>query len=372
MSDWKNYRYIATDFFKIYLQNLGIDTSKPFRCLNPHHEDTYPSMMYFENSKSDVNIVKCFSCGKEYNIFEVIALVNNFPLPLSKEEKERKDIKLDKNFFKAKDLATSYFFSFREKKLSLPHIKNYYARVKKNKDLDYQADYNISYSRSEQKDNLKFLADCKKSLSRNQKAIEYLKSRGITEEVFEKWDIGATDSFISIPTMELNFYNKLQSVEDKKIMEYWKKLGYSYTLRNYNSNKKFDRIRKNGKLPLINYYILLKEKNSLIYIVEGEFDFLSCEVLGVNAIALSSLVNIKSFASRLKEDLKEIKANNLKFILMLDNDEGGRKGTEQLAKNLEYLGLNFEKSNLLEKFGYKDINDFLKNDKKNLIKFMKR
>lgn len=55
-------------YLKEYLQDKGIDTNKPFRCLSPNHEDIHPSMSF--NPKA--NECKCFSCNTRYDIFNLI------------------------------------------------------------------------------------------------------------------------------------------------------------------------------------------------------------------------------------------------------------------------------------------------------------
>jgi len=54
-----------------YLATVGIDTRRPFRCLNPEHEDKHPSMTFYREGR----VVKCFSCGVSYDLFDVIGIV---------------------------------------------------------------------------------------------------------------------------------------------------------------------------------------------------------------------------------------------------------------------------------------------------------
>jgi len=56
-----------------YLQGRGINTKKPFRCLNPSHEDKNPSM----SSDSNRDRVHCFGCGADYDILALIAIEYN-------------------------------------------------------------------------------------------------------------------------------------------------------------------------------------------------------------------------------------------------------------------------------------------------------
>ena len=52
-----------------YLElGYGLDTKKPFSCLNPQHEDKNPSMG-FDAARNQVH---CFSCGEKYDIIDLI------------------------------------------------------------------------------------------------------------------------------------------------------------------------------------------------------------------------------------------------------------------------------------------------------------
>ena len=51
-----------------YLTAKGINTSTNFSCLNPLHEDRHPSMSFDKKR----NRCHCFSCGADYDIFDVI------------------------------------------------------------------------------------------------------------------------------------------------------------------------------------------------------------------------------------------------------------------------------------------------------------
>ena len=55
---------------KAYLNAKGISISTNFSCLNPAHEDKHPSMSF----DSRRNRCHCFSCGVDYDIFDVVAI----------------------------------------------------------------------------------------------------------------------------------------------------------------------------------------------------------------------------------------------------------------------------------------------------------
>ena len=58
------------DQLEDYLRQQGINTRKPFCCLNPDHPDTNPSMSYDRKR----NKVHCFSCGADYDIIDLIKI----------------------------------------------------------------------------------------------------------------------------------------------------------------------------------------------------------------------------------------------------------------------------------------------------------
>lgn len=53
---------------RTYLEQKGIRTDKPFRCLHPDHIDSHPSMSLREGRQS----CHCFACGANADIFQVI------------------------------------------------------------------------------------------------------------------------------------------------------------------------------------------------------------------------------------------------------------------------------------------------------------
>lgn len=58
-----------------YLQGKGININKPFRCLNPEHEDRHPSMSYDSKRRK----VHCFACGADFDVFDLIGIDEGIP-----------------------------------------------------------------------------------------------------------------------------------------------------------------------------------------------------------------------------------------------------------------------------------------------------
>lgn len=64
MQDAKQLRPAIT----LWLREQGLPLNKAFRCLNPAHTDTNPSMRYNPRSHT----VHCFACGATYDIFQLV------------------------------------------------------------------------------------------------------------------------------------------------------------------------------------------------------------------------------------------------------------------------------------------------------------
>ena len=75
--DFNSAKETAKKMIENYLQQKGIDTRKPFKCLSPAHADNNPSMSLDRAH----NRVKCFSCGESYDIFDLIGIDYNISEP---------------------------------------------------------------------------------------------------------------------------------------------------------------------------------------------------------------------------------------------------------------------------------------------------
>ena len=221
-----------------YLYLQGIDTNKPFLCLNPEHEDTNPSM----NIAPDKQHVKCFSCGAYFDIFDLIGIDNNL--------KEFKD-----QYKKALEI-----FNIGENS----KMKNIILPLKE--EVNPEKDYTLYFVSS----------------NINLEKTDYpTKQRGLSIEVLDKFNIGYDPDITSliIPTSK-----------------------HSYVSRNTKPNiDKKDRYRKKGKANIFNLKAI-KEPVSSVFIVEGEIDALSIIDVGGAAIGLGSTANKNKLLSYLKDN----------------------------------------------------------------------
>lgn len=290
-------------YLEDYLRGKGINTRQLFRCLNPEHPDKHPSMSY--NPKE--NNCHCFACGATYDIFDLIGI--DYGLS------DYKDI-----FNKAYELyGVTIDQDPAEHKTEIkPKKEKAAAEVKKDDFIKY---YTLARAaRSEAP------------------AQEYLKARGISEEVAAKYWLGYDAEY------------KTFNIDEDGQNEFatWRALiiptgSNSYIARNIDTPKdpaKKNRYRKKGASLIFNSKALY-EANSPIFVVEGEIDALSIIEAGGQAIGLGSTSNIRQLVALL-EKKKAIQP----LILCLDADEEGRKAEEELSSELTRLQVSFYRYNL--------------------------
>ena len=304
-------RDIVRRYMGDYLQDRGIDTSKPFTCLNPDHPDKHPSMSYDRQRFR----CKCFSCGATYDIFDLI----------------RQDYGLTEDadvFNKAYEL---YGLKIDGKQ-------------PERKDEPRPANYSTYYKQTQ-----KALAD--------PAAQAYLRQRGISQKTAEQYGLGYDAQYSTFDEDE----------ENKRSRSTWRTLiiptsAASYIVRNIDTPKepaKKNRYRKKGASLLFNSRALYASGKPA-FVVEGELDALSIIEAGGQAVALGSTANCNQLLERLKKDKP---ARTL--ILALDADPEGRKAEDALAEGLEALQVSFYRYNPYG--GAKDANEALTQDRDGFI-----
>ena len=307
----------AKDYIKSqlesYLTGKGINTRKPFICLNPEHGDSNPSMSYDKKR----NKAHCFSCGADYDTLDIIAIEYGTTSPVD-------------TFNKAHDLFRLNIDSNRTT------AQQDFKEVQK-QDKSVQKAHNTQDTQQEQKKDLsEYIVACAQRVSE----IDYFKKRGLSEDIINRFNLGYDPDF---------------STKDKETFVKWKVAVIptsknSCTMRNINSKDKSDRIRKRGGSPVYNTKALWSGKP--VFIVEGEIDALSVIEAGAEAVALGSTANAEQLIKVLKD-----KAPSNTLILSLDNDEDGEQTAEKIQKNFEALNIPFIKANIAGQ--HKDANEAL-------------
>lgn len=293
---------------------------KNYVCVCPFHDDHSPSMSVSEEKQ----IYKCFSCGATGNVFTFVSEFENVPFI------EAVSIVADKCGMElSKSAYTSNFTpAFSEEKLIMELSQKFFAN------------------------NLR--------TSAGEVAINYLKDRGIDEEIIKEFGIGlsldSNDSLYNLLTkknydskklLEIGLVNsvngKVYDMFSRRItFPLWDKDGniVGFSARVYRGekdvskymNSRESKIFKKGE-TLYNYHnaktIAKREKE--IIVVEGFMD-----AIRIASIGLKNVVALQGTAMT-NEQIQLLKKLRVKVILCLDNDNAGLTATlnngEELVKN---------------------------------------
>lgn len=268
-----------------YLKSKGFNITNPIRCLNPQHTDNKPSMKYY----SDSNKVHCFSCGANYDIFDLIE----------------------------QDYNITDFNEQIKKACELFGINHTMGEYKKPKATPAQPAEVKSEIKEEREDYSEYFNSLPLATSNN---CSYLTDRGVSDEMIERFKI-RYDKFFK------NLGNKPAIIIplDK----------YSYCARNTDKTaSKSDRFRfSKGEKGIFNIEAL--RGNKPVFITEGEIDSISLiqAVEGkAECIGLGGARNFNKLIKFIKENKITLK---YPLILNFDTDEVGINAVEELANSLE-------------------------------------
>ncbi len=292
-----------------YLNAKGINTSSNFSCLNPAHEDKHPSMSF----DSRRNRCHCFSCGVDYDIFDVVAIDTG----LSGKE-------LFNHVYSLYNISVDYENSKNQtssKSIPQPESKT-------------KIDINKK-SQNEDRENLtEFFEKCHAAVEKT----DYWKKRGLSKATVDAYNLGYWEEkrrFV-IPTGD-----------------------FSYNARaTWEADKKERYLKPKGQFELFNLKAIPLAEQP-VFVVEGEFDALSIIEAGGIAVALGSSSNLRF--------IEFLKSNRPKYplILALDNDEAGRAGEAKLSEELTKIQVDFVDADIT--FGFKDANEALVEDRESFV-----
>ena len=300
----------AKSCLREYLEGKGIDTGKPFRCMNPAHLDTSPSMKF----SSGRNKAHCYSCGADYDTIDIIGI----------------DYGLSGRslFLKAYEIfgldPYSGKINGRQKKIQLP--------------TQSLAEVN---EEAQEEDLSAFFEEAHMNLGKT----GYLQMRGISEEAATRFRLGYVESWrhpkapnsvpasprLIIPTSNCSY---LARDTRDALTDAEKKHAKS----------------KVGKIHAFNAEALWGQRP--VFVTEGEIDALSFVSIGLEAVAIGSASGIRGFVSLLTGRLPLAP-----LILALDSDAAGAKASKQLEDSLTSLGISFFKESPYGSF--KDANEAL-------------
>lgn len=267
-----------------YLQQKGINTKKPFKCLNPAHDDRNPSMSYDRKHHK----AHCFACGANYDIFDLVGVeygLASFP------EKKKKAYELLGLTMPDQGKGADFPFTVRYEEPAKPESK-----------ADYTEYTNKCHERIGETD--------------------YPALRGLNADTIERFRLGYE------PAFTINTGGKA-----------WKALiipngPNGYTARNIDPKADHrNRVRRpSGSKVIFNLEAL--DQLEPVYIVEGEIDALSIEQEGGKAVALGGANNTNALLNHLREH-----GTKAPIILALDNDKNGEDSTKKLEEGLSELNI---------------------------------
>ena len=293
-----------------YLNAKGINTSTNFSCLNPSHDDRHPSMSF----DSRRNRCHCFSCGVDYDIFDVVGLETG----LTGKE-------LFDHVYKLYNISVDYsdFNKNQNTSKSIPHPES-----------KTKIDINKKSQNENREPLTDFFAKCHAAVEKT----DYWKKRGLSKSIVDAYNLGYWEEkkrFV-IPTGK-----------------------FSYNARaTWEADKKERYLKPKGQFELFNLKVIPLAEQP-VFVVEGEFDALSIIEAGGIAVALGSSSNLRF--------IEFLKSNRPKYplILALDNDEAGRVGEAKLSDELTKIQVEFVDADITGDF--KDANEALIGDREVFI-----
>lgn len=314
-----------------YLQSKGINTRKPFMCLNPEHTDNNPSMSFDRRR----NKCHCFSCNVDYDTFDVIGIDYGLAEPrdiFSKAyELYRLDIEQPRSASAREDFEPLEYQKqdeIEQDTHSHIHTSVYTQKSSRAPEPRQQEDYTA------------YFKECRARIGE----ISYPQERGLSADIIERFMLGYDPN-----------YTRGTGGRAWKALIIPTGRG-SFSARNIDPDaEKKDRYRKQGASSIFNRKALQKADKP-IFVVEGELDALAVITVGGEAVGLGSTANYRAFLRAV-----EAERPSKPLIIALDNDTDGMKTAEELITGLEKAGIP---SYRLNPYGeYKDAGEALLNDR---------
>jgi len=303
-----------------YLRWQGINPDKPFRCLNPDHQDNNPSMSLDRQRHK----AHCFGCGADYSTLDLIGIQEGITdtAELYKRAYELFHIDIDR-----------------------PQHQNQPKTAQHTQDNIHNNTYTTTQpaeAAAEEADYTQFFLQANKDL------LKTTYHRGISIDTLNRYKVGYVEKWTH-PADGKHFSPRLIIPTSKT----------SYLARDTRENppadaKPFAKM-KVGKMHIFNYKGLAEAKQP-VFIVEGEIDALSIIDAGGEAIALGSTAMVKSLLKQL-----ESQKPSQPFIISLDNDKAGGKAADELEAGLKGLDIAYFRLDIAAP--HKDANEALNADR---------
>lgn len=326
MNDNQKHELKSKEILEKYLSLKGVKKKgSNYSCML--HNDREPSTSIKVNEKGEAYL-HCFTCDYHHDIFSLVGEIEGI-----------------------KDFTEQYKRVCEVAGVSMETTFK-------------QEDHEVIKAEPKQINYKDHLVKWNKNCTAGSKGHEYLLTRGITEEVIQKFNVGYVEDEV-ISYIKDGEERKLHIKEAIVIPT----SDYDFTIRAIGENiDKKDRYRKIGKATLLNSPAF--NSDEVIVLVEGAIDCMSIYAMNlgvVEAVALNGLTH-----TPLEVALKKNKPKK-PIIIAMDNDEAGKAGAQKLSKLLDRLSIpyiiDYEKMNGSLYGEHKDGNEALIKD---MPTFMKR
>lgn len=196
---------------------------------------------------------------------------------------------------------------------------------------------------------------CSSNLANDQEAIDYLQGRGIS------LDNALIHGFGYDPEADPSG----RGYKTKRIIMPTSSTHYVARAIDPSLDRRSKMNNKGGKPGLFNSDVLYVSKDA-VFVVEGIIDAVSImECPDTSAIALNGTGNINLLIEQVKKQ-----APVATLVICMDNDEAGKKATEQLRSELQRFNINFKVANIFGK--QKDANEALLKNRKRFFEEIQR
>ena len=312
-----------------YLENVhGVtDLSRAFRCLSPDHEDRHPSMTFDKKA----NRVKCWSCDFTADIFELAGVDNNVASFPEKAEKaaEAVGLRLDGG-----DKGREKPWRPKRKKPAPPFPEPAGAGGGDISEAVFQAFIQMYDLGS-------VLDPQGKPYPNGAAAMGYLQERGLGDDDIVRCGLG----FARKPKEVMPEFNAYEpDASGYVVIPYWNRdctqANYAMlrTIPRGGSKPRNKEWRPKGlKSPLYREWMLTAGLDTLV-VAEGLIDAISLDkMIDRPVMALGGVSMAPRLATVLYHAPKRRRPG--KIVIAMDEDSEGRKAAEQIAHDLDVIGV---------------------------------
>ena len=298
-----------------------------FTC--PYHKEgneNKPSahMLLSPKGNFETGFIKCFSCGKTTNLYEMIS-----EILFHKYDNGELGKNYVNSLFRISDNERRFNFNLKTNN-KFNSIKN--TDINEILSRSSKAIYNYSISEQE--------------LDKYRFTHPYMYERGLTDEIINKFDIGYDSCYIS--------NNKEYECITFPVKD---RFGRVITIiRRAIFNKRFF-IEKNIKKPIYAFDKVYKSNNKLVFLTESIFNCLTLWVWGFEAMALIGLGTDEQY---------ELLNNSFKhktIVICMDGDEAGREAAKKIRRKLKVNNY------IIDMYDNEDINSISKEEFIKLYKY---